>query len=248
MTRSRLAALAVACGLLLAGCGSGKATVLPLCTAGGIAVTTEQAENAATIAAVGKRLGVPDRGVTVALATALQESGLRNLPYGDRDSLGLFQQRPSQGWGTPEVVSTPRLAAASFYRRLVQVPSWQSLQITEAAQRVQRSAAPDAYAQWESAARTLASALTGEVAAGIACRYPAPTQGPGDPRAAAAAELGPGGLTRAGTPATTWTTASWLVTHAASYRLTSVSVAGRTWTAHGGSWTANPSAGPLAFS
>lgn len=248
MFRVRLAAVALACGLLATGCGAGKPVVLPLCTTGGVAVTTEQAENAATIAAVGKQLGIPDHGVTVALATALQESGLRNLTYGDRDSLGLFQQRPSQGWGTAQDVSTPRLSAASFYRHLTRVPGWQSLDVTAAAQRVQHSAAPNAYGQWENAARALARALTGEVAAGIACRYPAPTQGPGDPRAAAVQELGPGGLGRTGTTASTWTTASWLVAHAASYRLTSVSVAGQTWTAHAGVWSPDPAAKALVFS
>ena len=126
----------------------------------------DQAANAATIAAVGKRLGLPDHAVTVALAAALQESQLRNLSYGDRDSLGLFQQRPSQGWGTKTEIQTPSYAAAAFFRALTRVHGWETMAITDAAQKVQISGLPTAYAQWESEARTLAVALTGETAAG----------------------------------------------------------------------------------
>src|SRR5437762_2517033 len=104
----------------------------------------DQAANSTTIAAVGKRLGLPDHAVTIALAAALQESRLRNLAYGDRDSRGLFQQRPSQGWGTPAQVMTPRYAAAAFYEALARVPDWQTRSVTGAAQAVQRSGAPQA--------------------------------------------------------------------------------------------------------
>src|SRR5665213_288297 len=125
--------------------------VVPSCqvSAGGSTYTldVEQAANSTTIAAVGKRLGLPDHAVTIALATALQESKLRNLPYGDRDSLGLFQQRPSQGWGTSTEILTPSYSAAAFYRALIRIPSWATLPITVAAQKVQLSAAPSAYAQ-----------------------------------------------------------------------------------------------------
>src|SRR5882672_11186466 len=121
----------------------------------------DQAANSTTIAAVGKRLGLPNHAVTVALAAALQESRLRNLPYGDRDSLGLFQQRPSQGWGTPAQITDPAYAATQFYRALLKVSKWQTLPVTQAAQKVQRSGYPDAYAQWEPMATLLASALTG---------------------------------------------------------------------------------------
>ena len=84
--------------------------------------------------------------MTVALAAALQESNLLNLPYGDRDSLGLFQQRPSQGWGTAAQILDPAYAASAFYARLVDVPGWESLPVTQAAQLVQSSADPGAYA------------------------------------------------------------------------------------------------------
>src|SRR5262249_34885017 len=94
----------------------------------------DQAANAATIAALGKKLGLPDHAVTVALAAALQESRLHNLDYGDRDSLGLFQQRPSQGWGTSSEILTPSYAAAAFFRELVKVENWPTLPVTQAAQ------------------------------------------------------------------------------------------------------------------
>ncbi|HEY6796544.1 MAG TPA: hypothetical protein VI248_17855, partial [Kineosporiaceae bacterium] len=96
----------------------------------------EQRANAVTILAVGARLGVPPSGQVIALATAMQESSLRNLPSGDRDSIGLFQQRPSAGWGTPAQLRDPAYAAERFYRALLAVPGWQSMPLTDAAQAV----------------------------------------------------------------------------------------------------------------
>ena len=241
-TPKRAAGLLVAV-LIVAGCGSGKPAALPLCSTGDVVLTPEQTANAATIAAVGKRLGMPNHAVTVALATALQESGLRNLSYGDRDSLGLFQQRPSQGWGSPGTIRTPRLAAASFYRHLLRVSGWATLPVTVAAQRVQHSAAPEAYAQWEDASRQLARALTGEIPAGLTCRFK-PVARPGQAsimEQAAVDELGPGGLSRSASPAAVWATASWLVAHASSYGVSTVSVRGRTWQARRGTWQADAS-------
>lgn len=131
--------------------------------------TPEQAVNAGTIAAVGTNLGMPERAVTIALATALQESGLRNLPHGDRDSLGLFQQRPSQGWGTEEQVQDPAYSADIFYKHLKKVSGYEDLPLTVAAQRVQRSGYPEAYAKHEPDATVLAAALTGRAAATLTC-------------------------------------------------------------------------------
>jgi hypothetical protein len=131
--------------------------------------TPEQAVNAATITAVGTGRGLPERAVTIALATALQESGLRNIAHGDRDSLGLFQQRPSQGWGTPKEILDPTYAAGEFYKHLVKVRDYQSLPLTVAAQRVQRSGYPEAYAKHEPDAGLLAAALTGTSAATLTC-------------------------------------------------------------------------------
>lgn len=119
----------------------------------------EQVANAATIAEVGLALDMPERAVVVALAAAMQESGLRNLDYGDRDSLGLFQQRPSQGWGTEEQVQDPEHAARSFYRTLQKIDGWQDMRVTDAAQRVQISAFPEAYQKWAGDAELLAAAL-----------------------------------------------------------------------------------------
>jgi murein DD-endopeptidase MepM/ murein hydrolase activator NlpD len=119
----------------------------------------EQVGNAITIAAVGADRAIPARGVVIALATAMQESGLHNLPGGDRDSVGLFQQRPSQGWGTPDQLHDPTYAAGRFYRALLAVDGWQSMPLTQAAQAVQHSATPDAYAKWEQPARTLLTHL-----------------------------------------------------------------------------------------
>ncbi|MFG3153849.1 heavy metal transporter [Streptomyces sp. NPDC048219] len=131
--------------------------------------TPEQAVNAATITAVGTARDLPERAVTIALATALQESGLRNIDYGDRDSLGLFQQRPSQGWGTAREIMDPAYSAGMFYDHLAEVPGYTRLPLTVAAQRVQRSGFPDAYAKHEPDATLLAAALTGRSAATLTC-------------------------------------------------------------------------------
>ena len=156
-------------------------------------VTVEQAANAATIAAVAARRGLPARAATIAIATAMQESKLRNVTYGDRDSLGLFQQRPSQGWGTAAEVLDPVHAAGAFYDALVKIDGYKTMDINDAAQRVQRSGHPEGYAKHESRARALASTLMGYSPAGFTCAirqgtYEAEAQGPRGltPRAAAA--------------------------------------------------------------
>jgi cell wall-associated NlpC family hydrolase len=115
----------------------------------------EQRRNAATIIGVARDMGAPPRAWLVALATAMQESTLENINYGDRDSLGLFQQRPSQGWGSPAQVTDPVYSTRIFIQRLLEVPGWESLPVTVAAQTVQRSAFPDAYAKWEGLAADL---------------------------------------------------------------------------------------------
>ncbi|MFD5029986.1 C40 family peptidase [Streptomyces sp. NPDC058405] len=119
----------------------------------------EQVPNAKTIQATGVAMNIPARGQIVALATALQESGLRNLTYGDRDSLGLFQQRPSQGWGTANEILDPVHASTKFYEALEKVSGWESMTVTQAAQAVQRSGFPDAYAKWEPLATALQKAI-----------------------------------------------------------------------------------------
>ena len=133
-----------------------------------LSVTTEQARNAAVIADVAAKRGLPQRALVIALATAQQESGLRNLDYGDRDSLGLFQQRPSQGWGTAAQVRDPAYAAGKFFDHLVQVPAWRTGRLTDVAQTVQRSGFPLAYQKWEPMASVLATAVTAG-ASGLHC-------------------------------------------------------------------------------
>ncbi|MBN9631604.1 MAG: LysM peptidoglycan-binding domain-containing protein [Actinobacteria bacterium] len=129
-----------------------------------VPLTDEMRANAALIVRIGQREGVPAQGIVVALAAAAQESGLRNVRYGDRDSLGLFQQRPSTGWGTPDEVLDPTRATLAFYggpnnpnkgrtRGLLDIPNWSAMSVTQAAQAVQISAFPDAYAKWETSAR-----------------------------------------------------------------------------------------------
>ncbi|MFF7392296.1 heavy metal transporter [Streptomyces scabiei] len=141
--------------------------------------TPEQAANAATISAVGTSRELPERAVTIALATALQESSLRNIAHGDRDSLGLFQQRPSQGWGTEQQIQDPVYAAGEFYEHLVKVDDYERLPLTVAAQRVQRSGYPEAYAKHEPDAALLAAALTGRSAATLTCEGRRDTTGTG---------------------------------------------------------------------
>ncbi|MFJ2113105.1 MULTISPECIES: C40 family peptidase [unclassified Streptomyces] len=143
----------------------------------------EQVPNAKTIQATGVAMNIPARGQVVALATALQESGLRNLTYGDRDSLGLFQQRPSMGWGTANQILDPVHASTKFYEGLKKVSGWQSLSVTQAAQAVQRSGFPEAYAKWEPLATALQKAIEPLL----------PKSGNGPPSPSPSGSAGPGG-------------------------------------------------------
>jgi hypothetical protein len=156
-------------------------------TAGGVVakVSLELAEHASTIAAVAARRGLPARAATIALATAMQESKLRNLDHGDRDSLGLFQQRPSQGWGTEAQVQDPIYAANKFYDALIKIDGYRTGDINEVAQRVQRSGHPNGYRKHEPKARALASALMGYSEAAFTCSLR-----PGSPEAEKAGSKG----------------------------------------------------------
>lgn len=122
--------------------------------------TGEQLANARLIVAIGSRRGVPSEGQVIAVAAALQESRLRNLRGGDRDSIGLFQQRPSQGWGTPRQLSDPAYQTQKFYDKLLTIEGWREMRITEAAQAVQVSAYPEAYAKHGPAATRLVGMLS----------------------------------------------------------------------------------------
>jgi hypothetical protein len=124
-------------------------------------LSATQIGNARLIYRVGAGLRAPRQAAVIAIAAAMQESKLENVPYGTADSLGLFQQRPSRGWGTPAEIMRPAAAAAAFYSRLLRVPGWQGLPLTVAAQDVQRSAYPDAYAQWQPLAADMATVFSG---------------------------------------------------------------------------------------
>lgn len=209
----------------------------------------EQTANAATIAGIAVNRELPARAASIALATAVQESGLRNVDYGDQagpDSRGLFQQRPSQGWGTEEQVQDPIYATGAFYDALVEVPGYEYLPITEAAQEVQRSAYPDAYADHEEEARAFASALTGHSPASLNCVLRKPTES-GDVSTVADRlstvfadmEVGPGEGTVTATAANEegWAAAQWAVAHAKELHIVSVSHAGLQWDRAAGGWT-----------
>jgi hypothetical protein len=204
-----------------------------------LTLTNEQAANAATIAAVARSRGLPARATVIALATAQQESRLRNLDYGDRDSLGLFQQRPSQGWGTEAQVQDPVYATGKFLDGLVEVPGWETGDLTLVADAVQRSAFPLAYRQWTEMAETLAGALQSEAPAALSCTFSPPdAAGPVDDRAAAVAEAvrgeaGPptvaaGGVITVADAA--WPEVTWAVAHAQRLQLSQVGFADWTWT------------------
>jgi len=134
-----------------------------------VSLTMEQAENVSLMAAISMQRGMPARAASIAIATSAQESKLYNVEHGDRDSLGLFQQRPSQGWGTAQQILNPYYSINTFYDALARVDGYESMRITEAAQLVQRSAFPEAYADHEADARVLASALTGNSPRAFTC-------------------------------------------------------------------------------
>ncbi|WP_319460974.1 hypothetical protein [Micromonospora sp. RTP1Z1] len=124
-----------------------------------ITLNGEQTGNVKAIIAATKKAGLPERAAVISIATSLQESKLENLGHlgdaNDHDSLGLFQQRPTSGWGTPEQITDPEYATTAFLKGLKQVDGWQDMPLTQAAQTVQVSAYPDAYAQWEQQAADL---------------------------------------------------------------------------------------------
>jgi hypothetical protein len=221
----------------------------------------EQMANAATITAVGIRRGMTDQGIAVALAAALQESKLRNLSGGDRDSIGLFQQRPSQGWGKAEQIADPRYAAGKFYGALVKVKNWQKMTTGQAAQAVQKSADGSLYDDWATEAATLAKALAGDAPGAVACVITdMPAQTGSAARQALAESVAmdwgtvqtvssgdPLGYTITATVARTgWQYAHWRVSHAADQNIRSVRFGDEIWTAKDGTWTRTDPSGPAA--
>ena len=222
-----------------------------------VTFTPEQTANAATITAIALKRGLPARAATIANATAIVESKLRNLTYGDRDSLGLFQQRPSQGWGTAEQVLDPVHATNKFYDALIKVDGYQSMVITQVAQEVQHSGFPQAYADHEEEGRILASTLAGHSPGGLGCRLDAPTVSAAAPVIAAdltaemgvpAAAAGRDVRVTARTTQEAWAAGSWAVAHAEVDGITSVTVGSRTWTRARGedAWSWHEASQPLA--
>ncbi len=233
----------------------------PACQAGtgvqAITLDTDQAGIAATIAGVAARHRLPRQAVTVAYAAALQESKMHDLDHGDRDSVGVFQQRPSQGWGSAAELKDPVYAATKFFAALVRVPHYATMPVDQAAQAVQHSADGSAYAQYAQVAAVLTGYFTGASPHGVSCWYARAGQAN---LAGAVREMkqtfGPQGRKDVVVGITTdrsgqkkkgsvavvraqrdaaWTVASWLVAHARDYGLREVRYAGYEWRAADGS-------------
>lgn len=223
------------------------------CTAGtgrgAVALDPQQAQIAATIAGVAHRLGMPSRALTVAYATAMQETHMHDPAYGDLDSVGVFQQRPSQGWGPASKLIDPVYASTRFFRALAQVPGYRQMPVYKAAQAVQHSADGYAYQQYQALAAHLTTAFTGAPRA-VWC-WPAANPagkaqlssarraiveafGPLPASRSAATGDAPSLLVRAPRSSLGWSVAAWLVTHAGRYRLHQVRYAGFRWPAPAG--------------
>ncbi len=269
-----LAALTGLGGYLLARPGAPPGPRPPGCRVGSgvqaIYLATGQAGIAATIAGVAARHDLPRRAVTIAYAAALQESQLQDLDYGTADSVGVFQQRPSQGWGTDAQLEDPVYATTKFFAALVQVPRYAAVPVHVAAQAVQHSADGSAYQQWAGMAARLAGAFTGAAPRQLTCWYTAAGRGQRARLPAAVrgltATFGPAGTSgvvaaiaearsagKDGTgavvqvrPGAGWTVAGWLVAYAQQYRLSAVRYAGYEWKAADGSmgWQRDPGAAP----
>ncbi|MGI8459108.1 MAG: hypothetical protein ACR2LI_13480 [Propionibacteriaceae bacterium] len=208
-----------------------------------VVVDLDQAHYASIIVGISVGRGLPARAASIALATAYQESGLRNLDHGDRDSVGLFQQRPSQGWGSEKQLMDPFYAAGRFYDALVKVNRWETDDINDVAQKVQRSGYPEAYRDHEADGRTLASVLTGHSAPGLSCLERRGNAGDAKGLRAMITEAfgsvrpARDGATvritaRSGTLA--WAYGQFAVANAAAYGVSSVRVAGAVWTSDQG--------------
>jgi hypothetical protein len=212
-----------------------------------ISLNPGQAGIAATIAGVAQHRELPARAVTIAYATALQESKLTNLRGGDLDSVGIFQQRPSQGWGPARRIENPVYATTRFFAALIRVPGYTTLPVYQAAQAVQHSADGQAYSQYASVAAHMSKAFTGLLPHAVWCWYPGST---GRSRLTAASQaltraFGPMRVRQFGDPqravrvagtATGWAVTAWLVSHANTYGIRDISYDGYRWrTGHGSS-------------
>jgi len=248
LSRRRLLGLSsaalVASGVVASGCST-RITLPPAqrCIAtideSSVVITLEQAHYAAIIAGVSVQLGLAPRAASIALATAYQESGIRNLDYGDRDSIGLFQQRPSQGWGTKQQIMDPYYATRKFYAALVKIKNWDSGDINDVAQAVQRSGVPDGYRDHVADARVLASARTGQTAAAFSGVDRRSKDVSSSELLASVKDAlgvsrtsvnGQRVIFTAGNTDHAWAVAAHLVAHAGTFGVADVSVGARTWT------------------
>ena len=250
-----------------------QALVIPGCQAGtgnnAVALDFGQAADAATVAGVAVRESLPSRALTIGYATAFQESKLENLSYGDRDSVGIFQQRPSEGWGTATQLKNPAYATQAFFGALVKVPNYATIPVYQAAQAVQKSADGYAYQQYAGTGQLLAADYVTTPHA-VTCWYnpaqQASSQGLstklnlhgaaeeldhvfGTPRQGGAltgvSRIRSGSADSITTAAGAgWAVANWLVTNATTYGITQVSYAGYQWKAQLSetSWQANSAA------
>lgn len=217
----------------------------------------EQSASAAIIVAEAQRRGLPARAATIALATAMQESSLRNIDHGDRDSVGLFQQRPSQGWGTVDQIMDPWYASGKFYEHLVKVDGWQSGDINDIAQAVQRSGVPDGYRKHVENAKIWSSALTGHSPAAVSCI----DRGTAAPRTGvshtvlskafgASVKVGQGEARvtlTSSDPTKLWSATQLFMMTTGTTGVRAVSVGGQTWTADGqraAAWQGTPTPKP----
>lgn len=253
-----LLALLIACGLIGGGLyaavnfiGLDQNMVREKCAAvvgsNSYSLSPEQASNAALISAVATKRGLPERAATIAIATSMQESKLTNIDYGDGagpDSRGLFQQRPSMGWGTEAQVMDPVYAAGRFFQEL-ETFDYASMALTDAAQKVQRSAYPMAYARHEGLAKAFSAPLTGNAVSALNCTL-RPAESAGSPAKVGMALREATGIgnavvdgPRLKVPAKSqqgWAVAQWAVANAGAMNTESVSYAGLVWNRTQGAW------------
>jgi hypothetical protein len=210
-----------------------------------------QASIAATIAGVAAQRAMPERAITIAYAAALQESYLEDLSYGDRDSVGVFQQRPSQGWGTRRQLLDPVYASTRFFMALAAIPHYERLRVYKAAQAVQHSADGSAYIQWVRQGADMAAGFSGRRPRTVSCWYGAGFRGRGQVRAASiqlrrtfgpltiSQTADPLARVRVRGPEMGWAVATWLISHAGRFKIRQVSYQGYQWkAAHGkNGWT-----------
>lgn len=204
-----------------------------------VVLDLDQAHYTSIVVGLSVRRGLAPRAGSIAMATVYQETGIRNLDYGDRDSVGLFQQRPSQGWGTEKQLMDPYYATTKFYNALVRVDGWETRDITKVAQAVQVSAYPDAYRDHEPDARVLASALTGQTERSLTCLVHGDEDGDADGLAESLEETFRSDAEVQGTVVTmtaktqrlAWAYAQHAVANAGRHGVVSVAVDDRTWTA-----------------